>query len=109
MTVVKPLDGWDRNASKLLRRRIFEGSPDNAVNYSPDWIQATAFEPGRPGPLTVQILEVLRRHADLWAQTMRERPDRSMQEGEASWRLEMREADAEIKRFVAGHKLRGAA
>lgn len=109
MSVTRPLDGWDRNASQLLRRRIFEGSPDKAVSYAPDWIAATATQPGRPGPLSLQICDILRRHADLWALEMRTRVNPSAEGGRIDWLVQMREADAEIKRFLAGHKLKGAA
>jgi hypothetical protein len=107
VSVTKPIDGWDRNAAKLLRLRILGGSPDPTVNYAPD------ARYGSPvGPLTVQIDEILRRHAALWAQDMREHCALSpgiRMDGEATWARHMREADAEIKRFLAGHKLRGAA
>lgn len=100
MSVTKPLDGWDRNAAKLLRLRICEGSPDKSVNYAPD----TKY--GQPaGPLTVQIDVILRRHADLWAYNMRRAETPSRDEGRAAWLLEMRLADAEILRLLAGHKL----
>jgi hypothetical protein len=106
VSVTKPIDGWDRNAAKLLRLRILEGSPDASVNYAPD-----ARYGAGPGPLTVQIDQLLRRHADLWAQSQRELHGDaiSAEAGKVAWLLQMREADAEIKRFLAGHKLRGAA
>ncbi len=101
MSVTRPLDGWDRNAAKLLRLRICEGSPDKTVNYAPD------SKYGQPaGPLTIQIDEILRRHAALWAQYMRERELREAASiGKEAWLLAMREADAEIKRFLAGHRM----
>lgn len=102
MSLTKPLDGWDRNAAKLLRLRILEGSPDKTVNYAPD------SKYGSPvGPLTVQIDQILRRHAALWAQQQRELLPGpiSADIGKAAWLLQMREADAEIKRFVGGHTL----
>lgn len=102
MSLIRPKDGWDRNASSLLRRRIFEGSPDPAVNYAPDTHYDSAKHCNVTGPLTVQIGDILLRHADLWAQGMRENPHRSVQEARSCWRLAMREADAEIKRYVAG-------
>lgn len=105
VSVTKPLDGWDHNASRLLRRRIFEGSPDKAVNYSPDWIVATSAEPARPGPLCVQIADILRRHADLWAYNMRREELPSRDEGRSAWLTEMRLADCEIKRLITGHRL----
>jgi hypothetical protein len=101
MSITKPLDGWDRNASQLLRRRILEGSPDKTVNYAPD------SRYGSPaGPLTVQIDRILRQHAALWAQDMREHEQLGVSmDGKAAFLLHMREADAEIKRFIEGHRL----
>lgn len=102
MSVTRPLDGWDHNASKLLRRRLFEGSP--FVNYAPD----THYGASSPGPLTIQITEILRRHADLWAHTMRnaQQSDQlSAVFGRSTWLEQMREADAEVKRLVEGHKI----
>jgi len=105
MSITKPLDGWDRNAAKLLRRRIFEGSPDASVNYAPD----SRYGAG-PGPLTVQITEILRRHADLWAYERRRDESPVRDGGREAWLLQMRLADCEIKRLLAGHTLsRGAA
>jgi hypothetical protein len=106
VSLTKPLDGWDRNAAKLLRLRILEGSPDTTVNYAPDVRYGSG-----PGPLTVQIDQILRRHAELWALEMREVHGEAMtaEAGKVAWLLQMREADAEIKRFLAGHTLKGAA
>jgi hypothetical protein len=99
MSITKPLDGWDENAGRLLRRRLFEGSPDSTVDYAPD------FRNGQPGPLTIQINRILREHAGLWAQRMRESTPATQESGRASWLLEMREADAAIKRHAASAKL----
>lgn len=91
---------FDDNARKLLLHRILEGSPDKSVNYSPD------FRNGSPGPQCVQISKILRAHARLWANDMREHAELGVgMDGKAAWLLHMREADAEIKRFLAGHRL----
>jgi hypothetical protein len=103
MSVSKQKDGWDRNASQLLRRRISEGSPDRSISYAPDVKYGAP-----PGPLTVQIDELLRRHADLWAHTMRtaqQSDQASAVFGRSTWLEQMRQADAEIKRLIAGHKV----
>lgn len=91
---------FDRNARQLLLRRLFEGSP-NGVDYAPD------ARPGAPpGPLTIQISKILRQHAALWANDMREHAELGDGvDGKAAWLLHMREADAEIKRLIAGHRL----
>lgn len=108
MSVAKQKDGWDRNAAQLLRRRIAEGSPDRAINYAPDCKYGAG-----PGPLTVQIDQILRRHADLWAHTMRTAdPNEQLSAvyGRTTWFEQMRQADAEILRLVGGHTItRGAA
>jgi hypothetical protein len=91
---------FDRNARSLLMRRILEGSPDKSIDYAPD------FRNGAPGPLTVQISKILRAHAALWANDMREHQQLGVaMDGKAAWLLHMREADAEIQRFIAGHRL----
>jgi hypothetical protein len=102
MSITKPLDGWDRHAAQLLRRRVMDGSP-HGVNYAPDTRYDADKRCNVTGPLTVQIDEILRRHASLWAQQMRELGDPPAHEAKAAWLAHMREADAEIKRFVAGH------
>lgn len=98
MSITRPVDGWDRNAAKLLRRRLFEGSP--FVNYAPD----TKYGASSPGPLTIQITEILRKHADLWALEQRTRVN-VVADGKREWLLHMNRADEEIKRFLDGHKL----
>lgn len=95
----RPENPFDSNARKLLLRRILEGSPDKTVNYAPDYRE------GQPGPLTIQISQILRRHANLWALEQRTRVNPSENDGRAQWLEQMRQADAEIKRFIAGHRL----
>jgi hypothetical protein len=88
-----------------------DGSP-HGVNYAPDTRYDADKRCNVTGPLTVQIDEILRRHANLWAQERREHElvgtstaGQELEEGRAAWLQHMREADAEIKRFVASHKL----
>lgn len=98
MSITSPVDGWDRNARRLLLRRIFEGSPDKSVDYAPD----------NGGALTIQLGTILRNHAGLWAQDMREQLGMGQahtsdaDHGRVAWLQRMREADAEIKRYLAG-------
>lgn len=93
---------FDRNARMLLRHRVSEGSP-NGVNYAPDSRYDDVKRCVVTGPLTIQIDRILRRHAMLWAQNMRDAPPASSDIGKRAWLEQMREADAEIKRFTAGH------
>lgn len=95
---------FDRNARQLLRLRISEGSP-NGVDYAPDSKYDEAKRCAIAGPLTIQIDKILRRHAALWAQHMRDEPPPDTATGKSAWLAEMREADAEIKRFIGGHTL----
>jgi hypothetical protein len=95
---------FDRNANSLLRLRIAEGSP-NGVNYAPDSRYDDTKRCVVTGPLTMQISKILNRHAKLWAQGMRDRGQTTSADGKAAWLAEMREADAEIKRFVDGHTM----
>jgi hypothetical protein len=92
---------FERNARQLLRLRVAEGSP-NGVNYAPD----THYDPAKRcavvGPLTIQILKILRRHASLWALEMRTKVNPTSEDGRIEWLGRMREADAEIKRYLAG-------
>lgn len=92
---------FDANARKLLFRRLLEGSP-NGVNYAPD-----AQAHGEPGPLTIQIAQILRRHSRLWAQDMRDHQQLAGEilDGKKAWLEHMRAADAEVKRLIAGHTL----
>jgi hypothetical protein len=99
---------FDRNAGQLLRLRIAEGSP-NGVNYAPDSRYDEAKRCAVVGPLTIQIDKILRRHAKLWAQSMRDNPPQDSATGKAAWLAEMREADAEIKRYLAGPTFKSGA
>jgi hypothetical protein len=90
-------------------RRILEGSP-NGANYSPDWIAATSSSPGGPGPKSLVVASILRRHAALWANDMREHAELGVgMDGKAAWLLHMREADAEINRYLAGPTFKAGA
>jgi len=91
---------FDRNARKLLRLRVSEGSP-NGVNYAPDSRYDAEKRCAVVGPLTIQISKILNRHAKLWAARMRD--EAGSIDGRAAWLEEMREADAEIRRFTSGH------
>lgn len=96
---------FDRNASQLLRHRIAEGSP-NGVNYAPDSKYDPAKRCAVVGPLTIQISKILRRHSLLWANDMREHASIDVHlDGKAAWLEHMREADAEIGRYLANHHL----
>lgn len=95
---------FDRNAGQLLRHRIAEGSP-NGVDYAPDSRYDDTKRCVVTGPLTLQISKILNRHAKLWALSMRDRGQTTAADGKAAWLAEMREADAEIKRYLAGHTL----
>lgn len=99
---------FDRNARSLLMRRIFEGSP-TGVNYAPDSRYDPETRCNVDGPLTLQIAEILRRHAQLWALEQRTRVNPTESGGRAEWFEHMRQADAEISRFVASHKLTSGA
>jgi hypothetical protein len=96
---------FDSNARKLLVRRILEGSPDKSVDYAPDSRYDAEKRCAVVGPLTVQIHEILARHSRLWALEQRTRVNPAEHEGKAQWLVQMRQADAEIKRFVSGHRL----
>ena len=62
------------------------------------------------GPVSAQISEIFQRHADLWAADMREAAsNRETCDVDATWTATMREAEAEVGRFIAGHSMRGAA
>lgn len=89
---------FDSNARKLLMHHILAGSK-NGVDYAPD------FRNGAPGPQSIQIVKILRHHAQLWALEMRTRVNVSAEIGRTEWLVHMRQADAEIKRFLAGHRL----
>jgi hypothetical protein len=95
---------FDRNARQLLMRRILEGSP-TGVNYAPDSHYDAAKRCNVQGPLTLQIAQILARHSKLWAAGMRERGQTTAEDSRVAWLLEMREADAEITRFLAGHTI----
>jgi len=95
-------EDFDRNARQLLRLRVSEGSP-NGVNYAPDSRYDETKRCVVTGPLTIQISKILNRHAKLWAARMRD--EAGTVDGRAAWLEEMREADAEIHRFISGHKI----
>lgn len=78
-------------------------------NFAPDQTYELS-KAGKVGPVSAQISQIFQRHADLWAADMREL-DRAKLDADkdATFAAAMLEAEGEVGRFLAGHKLRGAA
>lgn len=102
-----PENPFDSNARKLVLRHMLEAK--SGINFAPD-TTPEMLKAGRTGPHTLQISKILRQHALLWAHDMREHEQLGVgMDGKAAWAAHMREAEAEVLRYMANHHLARAA
>lgn len=91
-------DTWDTDAAKRLTAHIVR----RAADFAPDSHYDATTRRVIPGPTTMHIAGVLKRWADMWAQDMREARTYGFDvDQDAQWAANMREADAEISRYLA--------
>jgi hypothetical protein len=97
-------DIWQIAAAHRLRQHVMR-AVIRGRDYAPDQTRELS-KAGKVGPISAQISHVLQQHADLWAQDMREARAADLEVDEnGTWSAAMLEADVEIDRFLAGHKL----
>lgn len=98
------LDSWQRDAGHRLRKHLMR-AVTLGKNFAPDQTYELSRR-GQVGPISAQISEIFQRHADIWAACMRgERLLGAAVDADASWSAGMREAELEVGRFLAGHRL----
>jgi hypothetical protein len=104
---MKP-DQWQRAAKARLQSHLMRGTM-RGRNYSPDQTYDLS-KRGHCGPHSACIAEIMQRWADMWAQDMREAEASALDvDAGAQWLANMREADAEVDRYLNANKLTRAA
>ncbi len=98
---MKP-DSWQLDAGHRLRKHLMR-AVTLGKNFAPDQTYELS-KAGKVGPLSAQISEIFQRHADIWAHAARTRFTTDF-DVELQWRAAMAEAELEVGRFLASHKL----
>lgn len=97
-------DSWQLDAGHRLRQHLMR-AVTKGKNFAPDQTYELS-KAGKVGPISAQISEIFQRHADLWAQDIREGMARGFQiDADQSWKDAMADAELEVGRFLAGHRL----
>lgn len=97
-------DTWATDAAQRLRQHLMRGTLAGK-NYAPDQTYELS-KRGQVGPLSAGVAKIFQQHADVWAEDMREAASlRIAVDLNATWSAAMLEADQEIDRYLAGHKL----
>jgi hypothetical protein len=97
-------DSWQLDAGHRLRKHLMR-AVTLGKNFAPDQTYELN-KLGKVGPISAQISAIFQRHADLWADDMRKAERDDLDVGaDGSWAACMREAELEVGRFLAGHKL----
>jgi hypothetical protein len=101
-------DSWALDAAHRLRKHLMR-AVTVGKNFAPDQTYELS-KAGKVGPLSAQIAEIFQRHAGLWAADQRDLAAAKIDtDQDAYFALAMQNAELEVGRFLAGHKLRGAA
>lgn len=104
---MKP-DTWQLDAAHRLRKHLMR-AVTLGKNFAPDQTYELS-KAGKVGPLSAQIAEIFQHHADCWASDMRAAKDAGIDfDADSAWVATMYGAESEVGRFLAGHKLKGAA
>lgn len=96
-------DTWATNAAHRLRQHVMRGAI-RGRNYAPD-TTLELMKRGQVGPHSAWIAKILQRHADMWADNLRQLATNGFETDSISnlaWNEAMTEADAEVDRYVAG-------
>ncbi len=97
-------DTWQLDAGHRLRQHLMRAVV-RGKNFAPDQTYELS-KAGKVGPLSAQVAEIFQRHADLWAEDMRESARTELDvDADAAFAATMREAELEVGRFIAGHTL----
>lgn len=93
-------DSWQSDARKRLLRHVLRSGRD----YAPDTRYDADARKLVQGPKAIHIAACLDRWAQMWAQDMRELAESGMTvtpaDQDAQWAANMREANAEIDRYL---------
>lgn len=101
-------DTWHADAMKRLTMHVMRDT--SGRDYAPDSRYDAKLRAVVPGPLAVHIADCLHRWARMWAQDAREAKAAGIEfDQDAQWAENMRRGIEEIDRYLAVHKLRGAA
>lgn len=103
------MDSWQTDANKRLLSFVLTADR-RGRDYAPDARYDATLRCIVNGPKTTHIADVLARWAGMWAQDMREAKAAGVEiNAEDQWLTNMREADAEIDRYIAAEAARSAA
>jgi hypothetical protein len=101
---VSSRDPWQLDAAHRLRKHLMR-SVLLGKNFAPDQTLELS-KAGKVGPVSAQISQIFQRHADLWAEDMRTSAAAEVDfDADAAFVRTMAEAELEVGRFIAGHKL----
>lgn len=101
-------DSWQLDAGHRLRQHLMR-AVTKGKNFAPDQTYELS-KAGRVGPVSAQISAIFQRHANLWAENMRESKHAGVDfDADAAWSRTMAQAELEVGRFLAGHKLTSGA
>lgn len=97
-------DSWQLDAGHRLRKHLMR-AVTLGKNFAPDQTYELS-KAGQVGPISAQVSEIFQRHADLWAAEARSGAYGKTGEWiEVHWRNCMQDAELEVGRFLAGHRL----
>lgn len=99
-------DSWQLDAAHRLRQHLMRAVLVGK-NFAPDQTYELS-KAGQVGPLSAQIAEIFQRHADVWASDMRTVQANDIgcdMTPDQSFAATMLEAELEVGRFIAGHRL----
>jgi hypothetical protein len=97
-------DPWSRDASHRLRKHLMR-AVTLGKNFAPDQTYELS-KAGKVGPISAQIAQIFQRHADLWAADARASLAAGIEfDADREWTENMRQAELEVGRFLAGHRL----
>lgn len=99
------VETWAAAGAQRLRQHLMRAALKGTRDYAPDQTPELS-KRGQVGPLSAQVSRILQHHVDIWAADARAATDAEIEHDEnGSWRACIAAADAEIDRFLAGHKL----
>lgn len=100
---MKP-DSWKLDAGHRLRKHLMR-AVTLGKNFAPDQTYELS-KAGKVGPLSAQISTIFQHHADVWAADMRESAAAGVDiEADRTWSACMGDAELEVGRFLAGHRI----
>jgi len=103
-TRARVCDSWSADAGHRLRQHLMR-AVTRGKNFAPDQTYELS-KAGQVGPKSAAIAEIFQHHADLWAEDVRTSASRNASDWpELHWREVMADAELEVGRFLAGHRL----